>query len=218
MERDTRAGAAIYNRATLLAYDLWVLGLSNQYAWACPTRALLSHFEHHVSGRHLDIGVGTGYLLRHARYPVPRPDITLADLNPSSLAAAARRIRHLSPTTHRIDVMQPFVIPGAPFASASMNYLLHCLPGRLTDKAPAVRHVAAQLRPGGTLFGATILGKGVEHNLLGRALMGLYNARGIFSNHHDSADALHALLEPVLDDVEVQVVGRVALFAGRRRP
>lgn len=218
MERDTRAGAAVYTRATLMAYDLWVLGLSNRYAWACPTRTLLTHFGNHASGRHLDIGVGTGYLLRHARFPVARPDIALADLNAASLAAAARRIRHLSPSTHRVDVMQAFSLPGAPFASASMNYLLHCLPGRFADKAPAVRNAAAHLRPGGTLFGATILGEGVRHNLFGRTLMGVYNARGIFSNREDSVEALHAILEPELEDVDVQVVGRVALFAGRRRP
>lgn len=216
MDRDTRPGAAVYNRATLLAYDLWVLGLSNRYAWECPTTALLAHFGHHASGRHLDIGVGTGYLLRHGRFPVPRPEVVLADLNPSSLAAAARRIRHLQPRTHQVDVMRPFTLPEAPFVSASMNYLLHCLPGRLADKAPAVRHAAAQLRPGGTLFGATILGDGAGHNLFGRALMGVYNARGIFSNRDDSVEALRAILEPELREVEVQVVGKVALFSGQR--
>lgn len=216
MERDTRPGAAVYNRATLLAYDFWVLGVSNRYAWACPTEALVGHFENHASGRHLDIGVGSGALLQRARFPVDHPEVVLADLNPASLAAAARRIRHLGPRTHQVDVMRPFRLPGPPFASVSMNYLLHCLPGSLADKAPALRHAAAQLRPGGTLFGATILGEGVRHNPFGRALMGLYNARGIFSNRQDSVESLQAVLAPVLDEVEIQVIGRVALFAGRK--
>lgn len=216
MDRDTRPGAAVYNRATLLAYDFWVLGVSNRYAWACPTEALVGHFENHASGRHLDIGVGSGALLQHARFPVDNPEVALADLNPASLAAAARRIRHLAPRTHRVDVMRPFRLPGPPFASVSMNYLLHCLPGDLAAKAPAVRHAAAQLRPGGSLFGATILGAGVRHNAFGRALMGVYNARGIFSNRRDSVEALQAVLAPELEDVEIQVIGRVALFAGRK--
>lgn len=216
MELDTRAGAAVYNRATLLAYDLWVLGVSNRFAWECPTAALLEHFSRHASGRHLDIGVGTGYLPRHGRFPVARPEIVLADLNPASLAAAARRISHLQPRTHQVDVLKPFVLPEAPFASVSMNYLLHCLPGTLADKAPAVRHAATQLRPGGTLSGATILGDGAGHNRFGRLLMGAYNARGIFSNRDDSVAALRAILEPELREVEVQVVGKVALFSGVR--
>lgn len=216
MEMDARAGAAVYNRATLLAYDLWVLGLSNRYAWHCPTPSLLAHFESHVGARHLDIGVGTGYLLNHCRFPVADPVVVLADLNPASLAAAAHRIRHLHPRTHELNVLQPFALPEAPFDSVSMNYLLHCLPGRLQDKQPAVRHAVAQLKPGGVLFGATILGDGVAHNALGGLLMKAYNWRGIFSNREDSAEALLQVLRQELRDADVQVIGKVALFSGRR--
>lgn len=217
MEMDTTAGAAIYNQATLLAYDLWVMGLSNRFAWHCPTTTLVAHFEEHVGARHLDIGVGTGYLLDHCRFPVASPRVVLADLNPVSLETAAHRIRHLYPETHQVNVMEPFKLPEAPFDSVSMNYLLHCLPGALADKAPAVRHAAAQLRPNGVLFGATILGEGVSHNLLGGLLMRAYNWGGVFSNREDSAEDLHAMLAHYLKDVNVQVIGKVALFSGKKR-
>lgn len=216
MTADTRPGAAVYNRATLLAYDFWVLGVSNRWAWQCPTADLVAHFDRHAGRRHLDIGVGTGYLLDHCRFPAGAPEVVLADLNPASLAAAARRIAHLRPRTHRVNVLEPFALPEAPFDSVSMNYLLHCLPGPLADKAPALRHAAAQLRPGGTLFGATILGDEAGHNGFGRLLMRAYNARGIFGNRGDTAAGLRALLEQVLQDVELRVVGKVALFSGRR--
>lgn len=216
MEMNTRAGAAVYSKTTLLAYDLWGLGLSNRFAWHCPTSALLDNFERHAGARHLDIGVGTGYLLDHCHFPVATPEVVLADLNPASLAAASHRIRHLHPATHEIDVLRPFSLPEAPFDSVSMNYLLHCLPGTLAEKRPAIRHAAAQLKPGGTLFGATILGEGVSHNTLGSLMMLVYNKSGIFSNQEDSADALRAVLEKDLRHVEVTVIGRVALFSGRR--
>lgn len=216
MGKDVEAGAAVYNRATLLAYDLWVLGLSNRFAWHCPTALLLAHFDRHVGGRHLDIGVGTGYLLAHCRFPVSRPELVLADLNPASLAAAAHRIRRLQPRTHRINVLEPFALPEAPFDSVSMNYLLHCLPGNLEEKAAAIGNAAAQLRAGGVLFGATILGEGVRHNAFGRTLMRAYNRRGIFSNYGDSAVLLGDVLRRHLHDVEVRLEGKVALFAGRR--
>ena len=49
--------------------------------------------------------------------------------------------------------------------------------------------MCSNLRPylvsGGVFFGSTILGRGVEHNLLGRRLMRLYNRKGIFSNLED---------------------------------
>lgn len=217
IELDASAGAAPYNRASLLAYDLWVLGLSNRYAWQCPTEALLRHFSRHVGARHLDIGVGTGYLLDHCQFPVANPEIVLADLNPASLAAASHRIRHLHPVMHELDVLQPFKLAEAPFDSVSMNYLLHCLPGTLVDKAPAIAHGASQLKRGGILFGATILGEGVIHNIFGQMLMRAYNWRGIFSNRQDSVATLQQVLEDKLRDVEIQIIGRVALFSGRRR-
>lgn len=214
---DAAAGAAYYSRASLLAYDLWVLGLSNRYAWACPTETLLQHFHSHVGARHLDIGVGTGYLLDHCHFPVANPFIVLADMNPASLAAASHRIRHLHPLMHQLNVLEAFKLPEAPFDSVSMNYLLHCLPGSFADKAPAVAHAAAQLKPGGVLFGATILGDGVSHNALGGILMRVYNRQGIFSNRQDSADALQQMLEQHLKHIQLRIVGRVALFSGKRR-
>lgn len=216
MTTDARAGAAVYNRATLLAYDFWVLGVSNRWAWKCPTTALLAHFNRHVGHRHLDIGVGTGYLLDRCRFPSRNPEVVLADLNPASLATAAQRIRRLQPRTCQVNVLEPFDLPGAPFDSVSMNYLLHCLPGALADKAPAIHHAALHLRPGGVLFGATILGDAARHNAFGALLMRLYNTRGIFGNREDTAEALREALARELQDVEVHVLGKVALFSGRR--
>ena len=71
------------------------------------------------------------------------------------------------------------------------------------------------LAPGGVLFGSTILGRGVAHNRLGRRLVRLYNKKGIFSNVEDDARGLEQGLASQLTDVEVNVVGAVALFAGR---
>lgn len=69
--------------------------------------------------------------------------------------------------------------------------------------------------PSGVLFGSTILGRGVAHNLLGRRLMRLYNRKGIFSNVEDDEQGLERGLASQLTDVEIEVVGAVALFAAR---
>ena len=77
----------------------------------------------------------------------------------------------------------------------------------------------ANLRPhlvsGGVFFGSTILGRGVEHNLLGRRLMRLYNRKGIFSNLEDDRQGLEQGLAAQLNDLEIEIVGAVALFSGR---
>jgi hypothetical protein len=45
--------------------------------------------------------------------------------------------------------------------------------------------------------------------------MRLYNRKGIFSNVEDDREGLEQGLASQLDDVEIEVIGTVALFAGR---
>ncbi|EHC89260.1 SAM-dependent methyltransferases YbcY [Salmonella enterica subsp. enterica serovar Rubislaw str. A4-653] len=80
MKHTQQSGAKVYNPFTLSLYDWWVLNISNKYAWKCPTDTrLLPFFLHHMGETHLDIGVGTGYYLKHA--PATHA-ISLMDLNP----------------------------------------------------------------------------------------------------------------------------------------
>ncbi len=65
----------------------------------------------------------------------------------------------------------------------------------MTTKAKAIKNAGMALKPGGTLFGATILGKEVPHNAFGKKLMAVYNKKGIFSNTNDSADTLRSVLD-----------------------
>ncbi|SUH37326.1 type 12 methyltransferase [Salmonella enterica subsp. enterica] len=90
MKHTQQSGAKVYNPFTLSLYDWWVLNISNKYAWKCPTDTrLLPFFLHHMGETHLDIGVGTGYYLKHA--PATHA-ISLMDLNPDSLKIAASRV------------------------------------------------------------------------------------------------------------------------------
>ena len=85
----------------------------------------------------------------------------------------------------------------------------------MTAKAPAIANIAIAVRSGGVVFGATILGQGVRHNAFGRRLMTTYNQRGIFGNETDDVEGLRAILDDSLDNVAIETVGVVALFAGR---
>jgi len=191
------------------------LGFSNTFIWKCPTRLIVEHYNGHVSNRHLDVGVGTGYFLDHCAFPTPAPFLTLMDLNPNSLAAAARRVRRYQPTILLADVTAPVHAPTAPFDSIGIGYLLHCLPGPMRHKAAAIGHLAALLNPGGVLFGTTILGQGVRHGPLARIALRHYNQHGVFSNMDDSAQGLAEALARHFGAVSVQVVGSVAFFSAR---
>lgn len=45
--------------------------------------------------------------------------------------------------------------------------------------------------------------------------MAAYGARGIFSNANDGPDALHAVLAVRYEEVEIEIIGSVALFSAR---
>ena len=214
---DPSKGAAAYTRTSLAIYDLFVLGFSNSYAWKCPSSVILDFYNQHVSGRHLDVGVGTGYFLDKCRFPVDDPVIALLDLNRTSLTATAKRLRRYQPTPYHADVLQPIDAGISDFTSIGMNYLLHCLPGNLETKSAAFANLKPLLRSGGVIFGSTILGKGVERNLPASMLYGLYNRKGIFSNSEDRLEDLDAGLRRHFVDTEIRVQGCVALFSAKSR-
>jgi hypothetical protein len=214
---DVEAGQRVYTPLTLRVYDVFVLGFSNRLVWRCPSSEMLERYERHVGARHLDVGVGTGWFLDRCSWPVEKPQITLLDLNENSLSAASNRIRRYAPATVQANVLDPVDLGDAPFDSIGANFLFHCLPGRLEEKAATVvSHLRPYLASGGVLFGSTILGRGVAHNLLGRRLMRLYNRKRIFSNLEDDQQGLEQGLASELTVVEIDLVGAVALFAGRQ--
>ena len=205
------AGQAIYSPMVLRTYDWIVLGLSNRFLWRCPTAELRRLYDRNVSDRHLDVGVGTGYFLDKAVWPVAKPAITLLDLNPNCLTMASRRIRRFSPQAVRANVLAPLP-PLAPFRSTGLCYLLHCLPGTMAEKAVVFDHLAPLLAPGARVFGATIVQGSAPRSRLAQALMNLYNRKGIFSNADDAIETLGAALRKRFRGVEIDLRGTVALF------
>lgn len=209
------AGAAVYNRFSLAVYDRFVLEFCNRYVWRCPSQHILNLYNQHVATKHLDVGVRTGYFLDHCRF-LATPDITLADLNPSSLAVAAKRISRYRLTPRVVNVIVNVLAPlelGDTFGSVGVSYLLHCLPGTMQDKRSVFERLKLLLNSDGVVFGATILGEAVTHNAVGKTLMRVYNRTGIFTNERDSLGALEQNLKGVFGDCKLELRGRVALFS-----
>jgi SAM-dependent methyltransferase len=209
------SGQAIYTKRLLSVYDVSVLGISNRWIWKSSTTRVLALYDAHVSGNHLDVGVGTGYFLDHCRALGPMSRIALIDLNQNSLDFTARRIARYNPETYRRNVLEPIAIDAAPFDSVSMSYLLHCLPGTIDTKAVAFDHLAALMNPGAVIFGATLLQGGVPRSWLATRMMDVYNARGIFSNRDDDLAGLMRALVRRFRDVFVEVMGCAAMFSAR---
>jgi len=213
-ETQTAAGAAIYNKLVLSIYDFYVLAFSNQFAWRCSSKDILDVYNQHITNNHLDVGVGTGYFLDHCRFPSDSPKLALLDLNPNSLKVTAACLQRYKPDVYQADVLSPLPPEIKNFGSIGLNYVLHCLPGTMASKGIAFEHLKPCLSSDGVLFGHTILGKGVEHNGLGRRLMNTYNKQGIFSNDQDSLEDLEDQLEKHFHKHTVQMKGCVASFVG----
>lgn len=209
---DAEPGQAVYSKRILTIYDTAVLRIAQPLAWRCPSRRILQLYNDHVSANHLDIGAGTGYFLDRCAFQTRDPRITVLDMNANSLAVAAKRLRRYSVHTHQANVLEPIDLPRKSFASVGMNCLLHCLPGALPDKAPALANIRALMSPGAPLFGTTVLVRGVTHNALGKRLVSSWNKRGIWSNQRDGLDDLHAVLEANFTRHTIELVGRSAMF------
>lgn len=215
LHQDIFAGQAIYSPFILALYDWWVLGISNQWIWRCPTKHLLDHFQRHVTPNHLDIGVGTGYFLDRVQFPSPTPRLTLLDLNSSCLQAAAKRVSRYTPTSYRADILQPLIIEAPNYDSISLNYVLHCLPGTLHSKAIVFDHLKTVLNPGGIIFGSTLLHDSNQRHRIAERFMNTYNAKKIFSNEKDHEDGLKTILTQRFTNVTIERKGYAALFSAR---
>jgi SAM-dependent methyltransferase len=213
---DAHYGQRIYSREVLALYDVAVLGLSNPWLWRCPTAHIAALYDRWTGARHLEVGVGTGYYLDRCHFPVPNPHITLLDLNVTALDAAAGRIARYRPTTVQADLLAPLPADLGAFDSIACTYVLHCLPGDLATKGSAVARLAAHLRPGGVLFGATLLRTEPSAPLAARGLAALYNRLRIFDNRRDTEAGLREVLTRPFEDVELRRHGSAALFVLRR--
>jgi len=209
------AGQRIYTKTTLLSYDFVVLFLSCRFIWRCPAPRIEEHYNKHVTGNHLDVGVGTGYFLDRCRFPSRTPRIALLDLNQNSLEHASLRIARYNPEVYCRNILEPVSVDAGKFDSVGINGVLHCIPGAIDSKAIVLTHLKALMNPNAVLFGMTLLHGGVPRSWPAKRLMQAYNKMGIFSNSHDDLDGLSRALSERFRTVSVEIVGCAALFSGR---
>jgi len=209
------AGQAVYSKLNLATYDLTVLGISNQFIWKCPSSHLLDFYNQHISGNHLDIGVGTGYFLDRCTFPTNTPRLALMDLNTNTLDVTSRRVARYHPVAYRRNILESIEFDAQGFDSVGLNYVLHCVPGTMRTKAVVFDNILPLLNPGGVIFGSTIITVGVERNFMARRLMDIYNNKYIFNNQNDSLEELKKIMEDNFSESSVKTIGCAALFWGR---
>jgi SAM-dependent methyltransferase len=204
-------GQADYSPLLLRLYDPIVIGMVAKIVWRVPSGPLEGMYRASIRDNHLDIGPGTGYLIDHSGLP-DGSRVTIVDPNRNVLRHASKRLRRLNITAVEADVLKPLPLEG-PFESAALSLVLHCLPGPLTRKAMAIANVAKVLRPGGVLFGASVLGRSGPHTWLGQRVLTAFNRRGAFDNLDDTEDGLREILAASFEKVATETVGSIVVFS-----
>ena len=205
------AAHAIYTPFMLSFYDRLVHGLSNRFAWRCPTERIIGLYRDNLSSRHLEAGVGTGFFIDRAD-PAGFEELTLLDINRHCLARSAQRLARYRPMLCETNLLAPIASELEPAESIGLTYVLHCLPGHMAEKLKAIDHLQPVMSKDTVLFGATILGREIEPNAAARSLLRLYNAKGVFNNLDDDLPTLTDGLKSRFGKVEIDTIGCVALF------
>lgn len=210
--KDANKDIEVYSDFLLTIYDYFVLSFCCPLIWRCSKQKILDLYNQNISNNHLDIGVGTGYFLDKCRFTVANPQITLLDLSENCLKVTSKRLVRYKPQSVQADIFQDLPFNDIQFDSIGLNYLIHCLPGTIRDKAKIFENINPCLSPKGTIFGATVLGKDLRLNFVAKKLMNTYNKHQIFCNLEDDLAGLKEVLNKHYSKFEVMTSGAVALF------
>ena len=216
VQHELPRSARPYSGIALQLYDLFVLRFTSPYAWGCHRKTISALYAEHCTTVHAEVGVGSGYFLSQLGKTWDK--LALVDPNDATLAYAGARLGQgrLTGEQPRIagyvaDILVSDDLPPSRYKSVAANYLIHCLPGPMPAKEPAVANLARMTDAEGTLFGATVIGT-AQHNRLGRILMWACNRTGAFGNTTDTEEMLRDLLERHFSVVTVWRENAVALF------
>lgn len=210
-----RRSQRYFNKVSLLVYDALLYGVISKYAWGCSVRKLDAHYRKYISANHLEVGVGTGFLLNRVRFPADRPRLALMDLSHACLVQTQRKVARYAPEMYVQNLLEPVRHAPVLFDSIGINYVMHCVPGSFLEKGVAFSHLKPLLKLNGVLFGTTVLSEGVSKNLLARPFMWLVNVLGVFNNRRDNARDLELVLRQNFQLIDFEVVGTTAFFAVR---
>ncbi len=208
--------ASFYTRLSLFFYDYYVYKFGSALFFGCPERELVDFYLDRISSNHLEIGVGTGYLLNKCAEQGKLESLSLLDFNRNCLDVTAKVLSDFRPDRYYANILEPLPVQNRKFDSIALNFVLHCVPGSFREKGVAFDHVARCLNMDGRVFGSTLMYY-PEQAKLGKLVMDVYNRLGIFNNNNDSRDELVTALSRNYSDININQVGNVLFFDARVR-
>ena len=205
-----------FNKGSLFFYDFLLYGVISKYAWGSSIQRLDSHYKKYVGHNHLEVGVGTGFLLNRVEFDSAHPRLALMDLSRDCLEKTKLKVSRYAPEIYIQNLLEPIQNKIDKFDSIGINYVMHCVPGSFKEKGVAFTHLQPLLSENGVLFGTTLLSENIHKNLLAKPFMWLMNSLGVFNNRSDNARDLKECLETNFQLIEFEVVGVTAFFAVKK--
>jgi len=198
-----------FNPLLLPLYDFFVYRFVSQYIWGCSNDLLINRYKHYLNKNHLEVGVGTGYLIDHCN--PTNFNLDLMDLSRSCLDQSRKRLSRYSPSIIRHNILEVPMEEDKRYDSIGINYVMHCVAGDYTGKGIAFDNLKKLLNDGGVIFGATVLPTN-QSSAITKLFMNLLNRIGIFNNSGDKIEDLKKALKQHFKHVEVEITSSVALF------
>lgn len=186
-------GQKLYSGLYLKIYDR-VFKLIVETVYGASVNSILKMYKLHASSNHLEIGVGSGMLPAAAEFP-ENSDLTLMDINPNTFISTKKRVQNKFHTIqcYRVNVLEEIKLEKK-YTSIAMNFLIHCVPGSISEKRIIFENAIHLLENGGTLFGSTVVNEPALLNPLSKFIMHFLNKKGIYHNREDSLSGLKEVL------------------------
>lgn len=203
-----------FNPIALILYDFIVYDIITPLFWGFPISTLIGHYKRNLKNNHLEVGVGTGILLKNSLQR-SQSRLGLMDLSQSCLDKSKQRLQRYLPEIYRQNILIPINQSIPKFDSIGINYVMHCIPGSFSEKGLVFKHLKALLNEGGVLFGSSLMFNHKDQGLFSKFVMRLLNIMGIFNNSEDTSEALEIALRAHFNDVQIVKIGSATLFSAR---
>lgn len=207
--KSSHAGQKVYSKAVLKIYNFWVLFFNNRFLWKCKTSNLVNLYSKNITANHLDIGVGSGYLLNKVRDKLSK--VTLMDLNPTCLDYVENKLKDKEISKLKTDILVD--VPEAfhnQFDSIGANYLIHCLPDN-DNKDMVFKNISKMLKSTGVAFGSTIINE--YDSKMASSVANKFNEKGIFDNSGDTYEKIEKYIKENFQNYDIYKIGSVCIFS-----
>tara|TARA_B100000161_G_C33521009_1_gene401099 strand:+ start:47 stop:673 length:627 start_codon:yes stop_codon:yes gene_type:complete len=190
-------------------YDYLVNDINCNYAWRCHKSNIFENYKNNIKKNHLEIGPGTGYFLKN-NYQINK--LYIMDINDDTLSFTKKNldsVYNIESINHNIFSDKLKI---KDLNSVGLNYVLHCVPGRLEDN---VDNLINNLESNNKInfFGATVVSDKNLQNTLSSVELFFLNKYNIFNNELDTSENLINYLKYNQIKFHKKIVGNVLIFS-----